>query len=92
MPDKPALPAVQVFYRGPVASVATLEPRIVTEPLERELGVRKMERDVEELERLRKLDEARRRSEAERLRRQFDPTPPVPVPPATPEARPPTPG
>ena len=92
MPDKPALPAILVFYRGPVASVATLEPRIVTEPLERELGVRKMERDVEELERLRKLDEARRRSEAERLHRQFDTTPPLPVPPATPEARPATPG
>ena len=92
MPDKPALPAVPVFYRGPVAAVATLEARIVTEPLERELSVRKMERDVEELERLRKLDEARRRSEAERLRRQFDPTPPVPLPPTSPESRPATPG
>jgi uncharacterized protein involved in outer membrane biogenesis len=92
MPDKPALPAVPVFYRGPVAAVATLEARIVTEPLERELAVRKMERDVEELERLRKLDEARRRSEAERLRRQFDPAPPVPLPPTSPEARPATPG
>ena len=44
-----------------------------------------------ELERLRKLDEARRRNEADRLRRQFDPTPRVPVPPM-PEARPATPG
>ena len=46
----------------------------------------------QELERLRKLDEARRRSEAERLRRQFDPAPPVLVPPATPESRPAAPG
>jgi uncharacterized protein involved in outer membrane biogenesis len=92
MPDKPALPAVTLSYRGSAAAVAAIEPRIVTEPLERELAVRKMERDVEELERLRKLDEARRRSEAERLRRQFDPAPPVLVPPATPDSRPAAPG
>jgi hypothetical protein len=91
MPDKPALPAVSVSYRGPAASLPALEPRIATEALERELAVRKMERDVEELERLRKLDETRRRNEAERLRRQFDATPPAPVP-ANPEARPATPG
>jgi uncharacterized protein involved in outer membrane biogenesis len=92
MPDKPVLPPVLITYRGPVASVATIEPNVVTEPLERELGVRKMERDVEELERLRKLDEARRRSEAERLRRQFEPSAPAPALPAAPEARPATPG
>jgi hypothetical protein len=40
-----------------------------------------MERDVEELERLRKLDETRRREEAERQRRQFEET--APPPPAT---------
>ncbi len=84
MPDKPALPAVAVSYRGPVSSVSTLEPQLATESLEREIAVRKMERDLEELERLRKLDEARRREEAERLRRQFDPpVPPAPLPPAS---------
>jgi uncharacterized protein involved in outer membrane biogenesis len=92
MPDRPALPPVQVSYRGPVASLSALDPQLATEQLERELAVRRMERDVEELERLRKLDEARRRNEAERLRRQFETTPPVPLPPAIPEARPPTPG
>jgi hypothetical protein len=94
--DKPALPAVTVSYRGPVASLGRLEPRISSEALERELAVRRMERDVEELERLRKLDEARRREEAERQRRQFEQTPtapiPVPVAPAAPQPRPAAPG
>ena len=91
--DKPALPAVTVTYRGPIGSLGGLEPRIASEALERELSVRRMERDVEELERLRKLDEARRREEAERQRRQFEQTPvPVPVAPAAPQPRPATPG
>ena len=91
--DKPALPTVTVTYRGPIGSVGGLEPRISSEALERELSVRRMERDVEELERLRKLDEARRREEAERQRRQFEQTPvPVPVAPAAPQPRPATPG
>ena len=61
--------------------MASLEPRINSDALERELAVRRMERDVEELERLRKLDEARRREEAERQRRQLEQAPlPAPVP------------
>jgi hypothetical protein len=87
-----ALPGVTVTYRGPVASLGSLEPRIGSEALERELAVRRMERDVEELERLRRLDEARRREEAERQRRQLEQAPlpgPVPVAPAP---RPATPG
>jgi hypothetical protein len=91
--DKPALPTVTVTYRGPIGSLGGLEPRVASEALERELSVRRMERDVEELERLRKLDEARRREEAERQRRQFEQTPvPVPVAPAPPQPRPATPG
>ena len=93
--EKPALPSVSVSYRGPVAAVGTLEPRIVSDALERELAVRRMERDVEELEKLRKLDEARRREEAERQRRQFEQTPvpaPMPMAPAVPQPRPATPG
>jgi hypothetical protein len=85
--DKPALPAVTVTYRGPLQALGRIEPRIASEALERELAVRRMERDVEELERLRKLDETRRREEAERQRRQFEQTPapaPVPVAPAVP--------
>ena len=73
--DKAPLPGVTVSYRGPVAALASLEPRIDSEALERELAVRRMERDVEELERLRRLDEARRREEPERQRRQLEQAP-----------------
>jgi hypothetical protein len=90
-PGKGALPPVSVGYRGALAALPSLEPRINSDALERELAVRKMERDVEELERLRKLDEARRRSEAERLRQQLDRAPaPAPLPAAP--GRPATPG
>lgn len=61
--DKPGLPPVAIVYRGPITALSDVEARITTEALERELSVRRMERDVEELERLRKLDEARRQSE-----------------------------
>ena len=94
--DKPPLPPVTVIYRGPVAALGKIVPRINSDALERELAVRRMERDVEELERLRRLDEARRREEAERQRRQLDlqPVPPMPVPvaPAVPAPRPEAPG
>ena len=86
---------VTVSYRGPVAALGELEPRINSEALERELAVRRMERDVEELERLRRLDETRRREETERQRRQLEQAPlpgPVPVAPAVPAPRPATPG
>ena len=57
-----------VIYVGPLSSLASLEPRLVTDALERELAVRDMERDVEQLERLRREDEARAKAEAERLK------------------------
>ena len=89
---KTPLPGITVSYRGPVAALASLAPRIDSDALERELAVRRMERDLEELERLRKLDEARRREEAERQRRQLEQAPlPAPVPMA-PAPRPATPG
>jgi AsmA family len=87
--SKAPLPAVLVSYRGPVASLDKVEPIVNTEALERELAVRKMEHDVEQLEHLRQLDEARRRSEAERLRQETTPPPPPPLPMP---ARPATPG
>ena len=62
------LPTVTVVYAGPVAAVGQLEPRIDAEGLERELTVRRMERDLDELERLRRTDEERARLEAERTR------------------------
>jgi hypothetical protein len=92
--SKPALPAVLVAYRGPLQVLDKVEAIVDSEALERELAVRKMEHDVEQLERLRQLDETRRRNEAERMRQDLEnPAPPVPVPvaPAAP-ARPPTPG
>lgn len=75
------LPAVMVEYGGPIASLGKLVPRIDSAALEQELSARRIERDVEDLERLRKLDEQRRQIEADRMRKQFDPTPPVQRPP-----------
>ena len=63
--DRVLLPAVSVVYVGKLKDFASLEPSISTGALERELQVRKMERDVDELERLRKLDQSRGRQEAE---------------------------
>ncbi|OYW56988.1 MAG: hypothetical protein B7Y80_02645 [Hyphomicrobium sp. 32-62-53] len=60
------LPPVSVIYAGRLADIETLAPTIETAALERELTVRRMERDVDELERLRKLDEDR--AEKERVR------------------------
>ena len=60
------LPAVSVVYSGRLADLAKLAPSVETGALERELTVRRMERDVDELERLRKLDEERARKERER--------------------------
>lgn len=50
-------PPVSVSYVGPLAKIGTLEARVVPDAFERELAVRKMERNVNELERLRQLDE-----------------------------------
>lgn len=62
------LPPITVMYSGSLSGLATVEPRISSGALEREIAVRKMERDVAELERLRKLDEARAKEEEERRR------------------------
>jgi uncharacterized protein involved in outer membrane biogenesis len=70
------LPPVTVSLSGPLKSLANLEPRINAEALENELTVRRMERSVEELERLRKLDEGRRRGEAERRGKDQEQPPP----------------
>lgn len=85
------LPAVDVVYAGSLADLAAIEPRIETDALERELAVRRMERDVDELERLRKLDEQqaakeRARQQALEAERQKNSGPnPNPVPEAAPE-------
>ena len=51
------LPAISVGYTGKLSEFGGIEPAIEAGALERELTVRKMERDVDELERLRKLDQ-----------------------------------
>lgn len=62
----PPLPSVSVTVQGPLGQIARLPATLNSEALEREITVRKMERDVEELERLRKLDEERAKEEAAR--------------------------
>lgn len=76
------LPPVTVTISGPLAALGRAEAAISMDALERELVVRKMERDLEELERLRKLDEERAREDAERRRlleqgQQSAPQPPL---------------
>jgi uncharacterized protein involved in outer membrane biogenesis len=65
---KGPLPGISVIYVGPLLDFASIEPRIQSEALEREITVRRMEREVEALERIRREDEARAKAEAERLR------------------------
>lgn len=61
------LPPVAVTYVGGLGELASLTPQISIGALERELIVRRMERNVEELERLRREDEERARKEQLRL-------------------------
>lgn len=65
-PERAFLPPVTVVYAGKLAEFASLEPMVSLQGLERELAVRKMERDVDELERLRKLDQQRALEEKQR--------------------------
>jgi len=62
------LPTVTIVWAGPLTKLAVLEPQVQVDALERELSVRRMEGEVDELERLRRLDEDRARLEAERQR------------------------
>ncbi len=66
LPQKAPWPPVSIFYTGKLGALAEITPRIVLGAFERELSVRRMEYEVEELERLRKLDEERARQERER--------------------------
>lgn len=60
------LPGISVIWAGPLARLAAIDPQVQVDALERELSVRRMEGEVDELERLRRLDEDRARHEAER--------------------------
>ncbi len=81
---KPPWPPVAIYYTGPMGALRSTEPRIALGGFERELTVRRMEYEVEELERLRKLDEENARKERERQRQlekeQSTPLPQAPGP------------
>lgn len=99
------LPPVTVIWAGSLSQLASLEPQVNVDALERELSVRRMEVEVDELERLRRLDEDRARQEVERQRvleaerqkeaerlRATQPPAPTPWPPAVPIPAPVAPG
>ena len=65
-----ALPPVVITTSGPAGTLARQNATVNADALEREASVRKMERDVDELERLRKLDQERMRLETERRQQQ----------------------
>jgi uncharacterized protein involved in outer membrane biogenesis len=67
-PLTPALPPITLSQTGLLGFPATVEPILTLATFERDLAVRKLERDVQQLERLRKLDEERRLLEAERVK------------------------
>jgi uncharacterized protein involved in outer membrane biogenesis len=56
---KRPLPPVIVSYRAPLAALKGAEQQIDTSAVEQELSARKIERDLEELQRLRRLDESK---------------------------------
>jgi hypothetical protein len=64
----PPLPPILATWTAPLGAIETARLDVTTEALEREVTVRKVERDLEDLERLRKLDEERAKEEAERRR------------------------
>ncbi len=74
------LPAVTVVYTGKLSALSSLEPTVSTAALERELSVRKMERDVDELERLRRQDQIRAKQERDRRKAVEAAPPPAPAP------------
>ena len=80
------LPPLTIVWTGPLGGIGRAEPRLSVDTLERELSIRKMERDAERLEELRREDEERGRIEAERQRRLENPE--RGAAPATPTAAP----
>lgn len=60
------IPGFTVVWAGPLAQLASLTPQLQIEAFEREVTLHRYEREVEELERLRREDQERRRQEAER--------------------------
>ncbi len=65
-PPKGPLPPVSIAYAGNIGDLAALTVNVDAADMQRELTVRQMERNVEELERLRRQDEYRAKVEQER--------------------------
>lgn len=61
-------PGISLVYVGPLRAVGATEPRLNTDAFERVVTLIRMEREVEELERLRREDEERVKREQERQR------------------------
>ncbi|HEX5959607.1 MAG TPA: AsmA family protein, partial [Hyphomicrobiaceae bacterium] len=57
-PSAKALPPAIVSYRAPISSLAAAQQQIDTTALEQELSARKIERDLEELEKWRRIKES----------------------------------
>jgi AsmA-like C-terminal region len=88
-PAKPPLPAVSVVYAGRLSDLKALSVSIEVAELQRELTVRQLERNLEELERLRRQDAERIKQRDLERRRALDaaaaarlPQPPAGQPPA----------
>lgn len=62
------LPPIELVFSGDIADIADAELTVRADALAREIVVRRLEGNVQELERLRRLDEERARAEAERRR------------------------
>jgi hypothetical protein len=65
-PAKGPLPPASIVYTGALGDLAALSVNVDASDMQRELAVRQIERNVEELERLKRQDEYRARVELER--------------------------
>lgn len=63
---KPPLPAASVVYTGNLGALTEIVVNVDAADMQRELAVRQLERNVEDLERLRKIDEYSAKVERER--------------------------
>lgn len=67
------LPGIAIVWTGPLAGIARGEPRLSLDALEREIAIRKIEHDADQLEQLRRDDERRGAIETDRTRQGDDP-------------------
>ncbi len=77
--SQPPLPPLTVSFTAPLAALGRARIDYGSEALEREVSVRKMERDLDDLERLRQLDDERARDEVERRKTLETGTVPAPA-------------